>query len=208
VRGKDVLYESELDVAAGVSRELKLTDMKTVTYARLVRKGSGDLHLAHALYAGPMVRSALDSNGSACLGVAAAFGLELAQVGLRVQLSGCGASFANAPLRASVGQYAAQLGGFHTWDTPALSLSLGLGAGLSLFRQTFATRGEAPDRSSLVPFVSLAAALERDITSSTFVRLEVAGETHFLRLQAGRHVAPYAATNFAVNALLALGLRL
>ena len=92
-------------------------------------------------------------------------------------------------------------------NTAALSFSLGLGAGLSLFRQQFTTRGEAPDRSAVFPFIVLAGALERDLTTNTFVRLELAGETHFLRFRAASG-APYAATNFALNLTLALGLRL
>jgi hypothetical protein len=207
-RGKDLLYEAELVVVSGVSSELRLNDMKKVAYARLVRKGTGHARSAFALYAGPFARSALDSNGSACFGVAGAFALELAQLSLRLHLSGCRAAFANTPLQATVGQYTAQLDGFHTWDTPWLSFSLGLGAGLSLFRQQFTTRGDAPDRTSYFPFIVLAAALERDITSSTFVRLELAGETHFLRLKGESRAADYAATNFAASITLALGLRL
>jgi hypothetical protein len=208
VRGKDVLYEAELEVASGVSRELRLADMQSVAYARLVRKGNSERRAAQALYVGALARSALDASGSACLGLAAGFALELAQLGLRLQLSGCGAAFANPPLRASVGQYAAQLDGFHTWDTSLFSFSLGVGAGVSLFRQSFTTRGEAPDRSALAPFIAVAAALERDITSNTFARLEVAGETHFLRLRGEQRAPASTATNFAAAVTLALGLRL
>lgn len=208
LRGQDVLYETEIVIENGMSRELRLSDMRQVTYARLVRKGGSARRSAYALYAGPSVRSALDSNGSICWGGAGALAVELEQLSVRLQLSGCGASFANAPLAANVAQYTAQLSGFHTWDLPMFSLSLGLGAGLSLFRQQFETRGRAPDRSSVFPFIVLAAAMERDLTSSMFMRLELAGETHFLRLRGDASAPVDTVTNFAASATLALGLRL
>jgi len=208
LRGQDVLYETEIVVENGVSRELRLSDMRQVAYARLVRKGGSARRSAYSLYLGPLARSTLESNGSLCLGGAGALAVELAQLSLRLQLSGCGASFANSPLQAHVGQYTAQLAGFHTWDMPVLSVSLGLGAGLSLFRQQFETRGRAPDRSAVFPFIMLAAAVERDLTSSTFLRLELVGETHFLRLRGDASAPVDAATNFAASATLAFGLRL
>ena len=46
-----------------------------------------------------------------------------------------------------------ELVGLHTWDVGPAALSLGLGVGADWIHQEFTTRGSAPERDAIAPFV-------------------------------------------------------
>ncbi len=86
-------------------------------------------------------------------------------------------------------------------------MSVGLGGGAALFTQRFETRGLAPDRTTLAPFISVLAALGYDLGGGFHVDLDLAAETHFLRVQERASAAPSAVVGFALRPSLIFGKR-
>jgi hypothetical protein len=68
------------------------------------------------------------------------------------------------------------------WDVSLFTFDLALGAGLSLFNQTFETRGRAAPQNSLAPFATLGASAEVSFGGGWYSRLGIAGENHWLRM--------------------------
>jgi hypothetical protein len=93
-----------------------------------------------------------------------------------------------------------------TWDFAALAIELGLGAGLSLFTQAFETLGHAPSRQTLAPFLAIGAGALLDLGwRGMYLRLDVAAETHFLRVQEDAQAAATQSVHFAVRPGLGIG---
>ena len=182
-RGTDALFERELDVAAGSTTRLETSEMRRVDYARLVRKGGRSSGLAHGPDIGPWMRSPLSLASGACIGAFVGYSMQFEQFGLHGKFGLCSSGFANRRVQAVVNEYDLALKVSRNWDLGALSFDAGLGGGAALFTQRFKTRGLAPSRESMSPFLLLATGTALDLEGGYTLGLDVQGETHFLRLE-------------------------
>jgi hypothetical protein len=71
--------------------------------------------------------------------------------------------------------------------------------------QHFTTQGAAPTQTSLVPFVALGVGGKVDLGQGWFAILDVAGETHFMRLQRDDRSSEQQDVGFALQASLGAG---
>jgi hypothetical protein len=204
-RGADVLFEGAISAQAGASFPVDTDSMERIEYARLVRKGERRTELAHGPELGAHARSALPNEARPCFGAFVGYALELEHFGVRARASGCEGGFSNRVLSATTSAWDFELRVFRSWDTPWLSLSVGLGGGVTLWNQHFNTQGRAPSRQSAAPFLGLNAGVARDLGAGYQLALDVAGETHFLQLQASAWEKPRMTTGFAVRPTLRLG---
>jgi hypothetical protein len=153
-----------------------------------------------------MLRSALPNADTVCLGGYASYAVDIGRFGTRARLGVCTSQLENRSLRANVIAYDLGVDAYHTWDLSKTAFEVGTSAGLSLFDQRFQTRGLAPTRLSLAPFLGVGVGVQRQLPYGLYVSLHVAGETHFLRVAqiagAGRLVV-----GFAVRPLLGFGKR-
>lgn len=206
-RASDVMYEGTLDAESGSVRPVALADFERIDYARLVRKRGGTTSRANGLEAGMSVRSALPNASAACYGGFAGYAVDWSGIGARVRISTCASGLDNRLLHASVlaSDLALQL--YRAWDFHWLTLDVGLGGGMSIFNQAFATRGDAPDRLATAPFVSLGLGLEASAMGGYYVRLGIGAETHFLRMIDRADQSGDVRASFALRTALGLGKR-
>ncbi|HEX7480708.1 MAG TPA: caspase family protein [Polyangiales bacterium] len=206
-RSAQVLYEGALAAAAGTTTAVDVDRMTRIEYARLVRKGGSDAHVAQGLEAGARVRSVLPNAATACVGGFVGYGLDWTHFGLRARASACTSQFDNAPLHAVTNAYDLELRLQHAWDLSRVSFELGLGGGASLLTQRFETAGRAADRDSLAPFLALGAGAGIDLSHGFYTGLDLAAETHFLSLADASPQAPRTQVSFAMRASLLAGKR-
>jgi hypothetical protein len=204
-RGADVLYEGRLDAAPGTSVEVDVTGMQRIEYARLVRKGARESRFAHGPETGLSIRTPLPNAGNACIGAFAGYGVSFAEIGVRMRASGCTSGFENTMLNATTNAFDAEARVVRVWDVPWVSFDLGLGAGGSLFVQHFETRGQAPTRDTLAPFLVVGAGAALDLRRGWYAGVDLAGETHFLRLQEHPEAAAHTQVAFALRTSLMFG---
>ena len=161
--------------------------------------------LAHGPEIGAQLRSALPSESQACLGAFVGYAVELEHFGVRARAGGCESSFDNRTLSGSASVWDFELRLFRGWDLSRVSFGLGLGGGISLWNQHFATNGEAPSRQSAAPFLGLHASAGCELGAGFQLALDVAAETHFLRVQAAAWEAPQSTIGFALRPALRVG---
>jgi hypothetical protein len=180
--------------------------MSRIDYARLVRKGERPIALAHGPEGGLSVRTALPNSDTACVGGFVGYGIEFDRFGLRLRAGSCGSGLQSETLEGDVLAHDVELGLHHAWDVwPALTLEATLGPGLSLFHQSFETRGSAPARSALAPFVALGLGVQVDLSHGFYSGLGAAAQTHFLRLVEPGEQSGTLTVGFALRTTLALG---
>lgn len=184
-RGRDCLFEGTVSVNSGETRSVRLDALRRVEHARLVRKGARTSRLAQGAELGVLVRLRLPRANGACLGPAAGYRLEPENLSLFGRLGACRSGFENRIVEATTDELVATATALHAWDLRAATLALGLGAGASLTHQQFETRGDAPDRTSVWPFVLVRANATVDVTSGVFASADVDAETHLLKVQEG-----------------------
>jgi hypothetical protein len=205
-RGPEVMYEGQLDAVAGSVRELDLHQLQRIDYAQLVRKGGNARTQSQAVELGARLRSVMPNTATVCVGVFLGYAVDFASFGVRARLNACTSGFENAIVAATVNAYDLEVQLYRAWDLSALTLAAGLGGGLSLFSQRLDTRGRAPDRTTLAPFVSLGVAAQRDLGfGGLYGQLDLTGETHFLRLRASALAAADASARFGLRAGLGVG---
>ena len=172
-----------------------------------MRKGVGSAApLAQGVELRGALRSTLPNAETPCVGGFAGYRLDLEHVGLAFRLGACTAETDTALLRASVQAFDLDVRAYRAWDVSRLALSLGAGAGAGYFVQRFDTRGAAPARHTLVPFVALTAGADYDLASGWYLALEAAAETHFLPLADGKDGA-HGPASFALRTRLGAGKR-
>jgi hypothetical protein len=205
-RGPEVMYEGRLELAAGSTRVIELEELQRIEYARLVRKGRGTLSMAQALEVGGYVRSVLPNAETMCSGAFVGYGADFESFGARARLSACHSGFDNPVVVGSTNAYDLDLRVARSWDFAALALELGVGGGLSLFTQAFETRGKAPSLRTLAPFIAIGASALLDLGwRGTYLRLDLAAETHFISLREDASSAASQRVHFAVRPGLGLG---
>lgn len=205
-RSPEVMYEGQLTAAAGSTYAVEVDQLNRIEYARLVRKGRSALALAQALEVGGSLRSVLPNSQTLCAGAFAGYAIDFASFGFRARFSACHSGFNNQFLRSVANAYDLDLRAAKAWDFSFVAFELGVGAGLSVFTQTFDTTGDAPNRQTLAPFIALGVAALFDLGwHGMYVRVDVAAETHFLRMQQDALSEVELAARFAVRPALGIG---
>jgi hypothetical protein len=139
------------------------------------------------------------------MGAFLGYALDTAQLGARARISACTSHFDNNFLATTTNAYDADVRVHHAWDLSLLTFELGLGGGLSLFTQDFETRGVAPNRKTLIPFVALGGGALFDIWNATYLTLDAAAETHFMRLRPDSASPAKLSPQFALRISLGAG---
>lgn len=206
-RGAEVLYEGRVEAPAAVVTPIELARLERVQYAKLVRKGRSERAVAHSLEAGARGRTQLPGAAAPCLGGFLGYGIDFEDLGARARVDFCGAAFENTSLQVNSYVYDLDLRLYHVWDLSKFFFELGLGGGASLWSQRFDTSNIAPARHSLAPYVSLGAAAGVDFSEGYYASLDIAGETHFLRLRASERDPTELQVGFATRASLLVGRR-
>jgi hypothetical protein len=204
-RGTDVLYEGGVQVTAGQTVSADLDSLDRVEYARLVRKGGNERRLAHGVDIGGQLRSALPNSSGVCIGGVVSYRIAFENVSLYPRVAFCQGELNNSNLSATVTELSAQLMALHAWDLPWLTLTLGLGGGMSIHRQRFDTLGTAPSRQAATPVTALQAGLTRALGQGVYARMDVSGEAHLMRVQGAAGSGVQDQTAIALRFGLAVG---
>lgn len=207
-RGADHVLETKLELHAGQSRGLRVSDFERVEYARLVRRGGSARAVAHSIEAGARGRSATPNAERGCFGGYIGYSLDLDDLGVLGRLGVCRSGFDNEVVsRATTDEVDLELRLAHAWDWPAFTLHAGGGAGAALFWQRFDTRGRAPDRISPAFTFHVAAGATIDVTTRYFAAAELEAQTYLLRMESQADSTSLNAA-FALRASAGFGLRL
>jgi hypothetical protein len=206
-RGNDVLYEGRVSAPAASVTPVQLDSLERVEYAKLVRKGRSERAVAHSFEAGVRGRTVLPGTAVPCGGGFIGYGVDFADLGARARVDFCYAGFDNSSLQANTYVYDLDLRLYHVWDLSKLFIEIGLGGGASLWTQRFETSNVAPTRRSLAPYVSLGAAIGIDFSEGYYASLDIAGETHFLRVRNSEPDRTELQIGFAARAGLLVGRR-
>jgi hypothetical protein len=184
-RGPDHLLEGHVTVATAQSVTVEDHDLERIEYARLVRKGGGELPRVHGLEGGYRFRTSLYGGGNLCHGPFAAYRLELQRLTLASRLGGCRGSFVNDHLRATTDEVDLELRLSHAFDMPLVTVDVALAAGAALLAQRFETRGSADDRTTAAGHLDAAFGAIVPIARGIHASVDVAAQTYLFR-QAGR----------------------
>jgi hypothetical protein len=205
VRGEHVLYEGSLSAPAGAALRVDVAQLQRIEYARLVRKGEGAARWSHALELGARVRGAMQNAETPCLGAFLGYGFDTKPLGVRARLGACTSSFDNVYLAATTRAYDLDVRVYHAWDLSVFALELGLGGGASVFTQDFESQGRAEDRATIVPFVALGTGAIVDLWQGFYLGLDLAAETHFMRLRRDAANPIEQSAQFALRGSLSAG---
>lgn len=204
-RSRDVMYEGMIDATAGHALTVDTAELNRIDYARLVRKGGRSSPFAHGPEAGVSVRSALPNADTACLGGFVGYGVELSSFGVRARYNSCRSELHSESLSARVLAQDLDLSFHHTWDLSRFSVQAAIGPGVSVFNQSFQTRGSAPHRNAVAPFVALELGGQVALSHGLYTALNLAGQTHFLRLIDREQSDGRLTLGFALRTTLACG---
>lgn len=172
-RGRDVLYEGEVVLAAGARSDVQLASLTRLEYSRLVRKGEGDRALLLAPRVGVVSHTAWFEDGGACNGgaVAALVATRYLSIGPRVSL--CLAGWQNEVVRSSETELSVDVVAAHVFDLPFVTFELGAFGGLVHSAQVFTTQGTAPPLTALSPSFGVAGDVFLDLPYGTFAGVGV-----------------------------------
>ena len=128
-RARDALLEGVVTVVANRETVVDPNSLERTTYARLVRKGRGEIlgHVA-GVFAGPAMQSAVIDGASPCLGGMIGAMWVRSDVTLSPRLTGCRGAFTNRTLDATTDAFAFDLRGARAWDLTGVTLDVGIDA--------------------------------------------------------------------------------
>ena len=172
-----------------------------------MRKCRSERVVAHSVEVGVRGRTVLPGTAVPCAGGFIGYGVDFADLGARARVDFCGAGFDNMSLQANTYVYDLDLRLYHVWDLSKFFVEIGLGGGASLWTQRFETTNVAPPRSSLAPYVSLGAAVGMDFSDGYYLSLDIAGETHFIRVRELESAPTELQVGFAARGALLIGRR-
>lgn len=156
---------------------------------------------------GSTLRSTLPNASTPCVGAFASYAIDWHGLGARVRVSSCASQMRSRLLEGHVQASDIALQLYHAWDIAWFTLELGLGAGMSLFHQSFATRGLAPSQIAVAPLVNLGVAAEANLTGGYFTRLGISGETHLLPMSNRANRPTQFEVGFVIGSSLGIGKR-
>jgi hypothetical protein len=204
-RTRDALLEGEVTVRADADSAVAIDALERTTYARLVRKGGGEVLTATA---GPLAalvaQSAVVRGASPCLGAAVGWQFARADLTASPRLIACRGDFRNQTLTATTDALGLELRLAKAWDVPVVTVDLAVGLGAELLQERFVTRGVAPTRTSLAGHLDVGGGMSTALGERWTAGLELAAQTHFFSVEAqagDRHLT----ARFSVRALVAIG---
>ena len=204
-RTRDALLEGTVTVAQGRDTVVDPSRLSRTTYAKLVRKGRGEiLDSVYGVFAGPAVQSAIIDGASPCIGASLGLLWVRSDLTLSPRLSACQGEFANETLTATTTVLAVDLRVAKAWDVSRLTVDLGVTAGGEILDERFVTRGIAPARTSPAAHIDAGAGAHMALPSRFYVSTELSVQTHFFVIedQAGDRALT---GRFALRGVLALG---
>jgi hypothetical protein len=204
-RTRDALLEGSVTVASGRETVVATDDLSSTKYARLVRKGHGEI-VARAMgwFGGPAIASPIIQGASPCFGAIAGAMWATADVTWSPRLMGCRGTLSNETLSATTDLLAVDLRAAKAWDVSRLTIDLGVTLGGELMQERFTTRGIAPTRTSPAGHIDAGLGLMLPIHGRYYVASEVGVQTHFFSLEDQMGERGVVA-RFAVRGMLALG---
>jgi hypothetical protein len=204
-RSRDALLEGTAIVARGQETVIAADALTRTTYARLVRKGRGEiLPGITGVFAGPAVQSAIIEGASPCVGATVGAAWVRADITLSPRLGACRGEFANETLTATTTALALDLRVAKAWDLHRVTLDVGVTVGGELLRETFTTRGVAPARTAGAIHVDAGVGALLPVAARLFLTTEIAAQTHFFTVEAQAGTRDLTA-RFALRGVLAFG---
>ena len=204
-RGRDALLEGTVIVERGRETVVATAGLARTTYARLVRKGHGEiLRSVVGMFAGPAVQTAIIEGASPCLGVALGAVWVRSDVTLSPRASACRGELENRSLSARTSTLALDLRVAKAWDVSRLAVDVGVTVGAELLDQRFTTRGIAPPRTSAAGHVDAGIGALVALPQRYYLASEVAVQTHFFAIE-DQDGARELTARFALRGILAFG---
>src|SRR6185312_454074 len=171
-------------VISGRDTAVATADLTSTRYARLVRKGRGEIvDGALGWFAGPAVGSAIIDGATPCFGAIAVVMWARADVTWSPRIAGCQGTFSNTTLSARTDMLALDLRVAKAWDISRFTVDLGVTAGAEVLQERFTTRGVAPTRSSPAGHIDAGLGLLCPIFGRFYAASEVGVQTHFLSIE-------------------------
>jgi hypothetical protein len=207
VRGRttEALLEGTVTVAVGRDTVVEASTLERTTYARLVRKGKGDiLRSVSGPIAGPILQTPIIARASPCVGALAGWTFTRSDLTLSPRLAACRGGFDNATLEATADMLGLEVRAARAWDLSMVTLDLGVTAGGAVLQQRFTTRGVAPTRTSVAGHIDAGVGATLPLGGRHYASAELAAQTHFLSIE-DQMGAKRAVARFALRTVLALG---
>jgi hypothetical protein len=207
-RGAAELLEGTVTAAPGATLVVEPGALERTTYARLVRKGGGELRTsAYALEVEGRFRTALASEGAPCPGLATGATMALRPVSLQARLAYCQTRFTKV-LETTATAVDFELGASRAWDWRRTTFELGLVAGAAYLRQDFRTVGRAPPLESVGFQLAPVAQVSRDLGDRLYAYLSVAGATYVYPVTHYENHTTRLEPSFTLRVALGMGTRL
>lgn len=204
-RASDALLEGTIDVRANQETRVDDAQLDRSAYARLVRKGRGEiLGVVTGPVAGAVYQSSLIEGASPCVGGFAGWSVAGSDLSWSPRFVACRGSFSNQTLDATTEQLGLEMRISKAWDYSAFAFDVGVTAGGELLRERFDTRGHAPDRTTGAGHLDVGAALSLSLSGGLYLTAEGAAQTHFFLHENGDG-EEHAVARFAGRGLLGLG---
>ncbi len=205
-RGTDYLLEGRITVAAGDTKQVADAGLSRIAYARLVRKGRGDLHVSSGPQAGYRIRTELWDQTTPCHGAFAGYAFDFETVSLVSRMGLCRSIRETQLLKDTADEADLELRVGHAWDLPVVTAELSVAAGASMLRRTFATEGMAPSRLSGAVHVAAGLGLSAELGNGFYVATDLDAQTYIFREQSSSGDRPTSvATRFTLRGSLGLG---
>ncbi|MBA3396424.1 MAG: caspase family protein [Deltaproteobacteria bacterium] len=204
-RTRDALLEGTVSVASGGETVVATGALSRTTYARLVRKGHGEILRGVAgPFGGAAIRSPIIDGASACVGAVAGWVWVRADVTFSPRVVGCRGEFSNRTLDATTDALALDLRVAKAWDLRGVTIDLGVTAGGEVLQQRFVTLGVAPTRTSAAAHVDAGLGAVVPLFGRLYLTSELAVQTHFLPIEDTTGARELTA-RFALYGVLAIG---
>jgi len=204
-RTRDALLEGTVTVSSGQETAVAASELSSTRYARLVRKGRGEIvDDALGWFAGPAVQSAIIDGATPCFGAVAGATWATADVTWSPRVIGCRGTFTNDTLSARTYLAALDLRVAKAWDLSHVTVDLGVTAGGELLQERFTTRGIAPTRTSPAGHVDAGLGVLLPLHGWLYAATEVGVQTHFLSIE-DQMGASHLTGRFAVRGMLVIG---
>lgn len=181
-RATDHLLEGTIDLAASATVDVSDDKLTKATYARMARKGDSPRPFAHGPRAAYAPRTGVVSGSSFCHGFSVGWPIALQYVEFAPSFTFCRSDFENDYLEATQDEFGGMLDAAYVIDVPYVSFALGLGAGGGVFRQTFDTRGVAPDRLTAYGRIAVRGDIQIDLGAGFYGDLGAAAETYLFQV--------------------------
>jgi len=204
-RARDALLEGTITVEANRVAVVDPDRLTRTTYARLVRKGHGDI-LDHVSgpFVGPLVQTAVIDGASPCFGAVLGWSWVRSDVAISPRIAGCRGDFANRTVDATTDALALDVRVAKAWDLRGITLDLGITVGGEVLQERFETRGVAPTRTTAAGHLDAGGGASVSLGGRTYVAAEVAAQSHFFSVEEQSGSTGWVA-RFAVRGIVVIG---